>query len=530
MLKALSRLFSRAAKEPDSPPAPDHSKYGGYHLLFPDSANAQLALGERYLLDGDPETAKKLFDDAIAKGGNPGIVANIHARWFYDRGDYPNALEKSQLAIEHRSGSFLTYTIGGASAYRMGKRDQALEMFTAGKTVAGSPHLGSLLAGIATIKLEQSHIAEALSAIEEALRHDPRNESALLSAMLVFDLVGDEQRLDRAINAIRRWHPNSRAGQMNVGTIALSRGQYKEGWRLREARLELPEFKNHYLRPSLHQRHKWDGSPYPGKRLLVFCEQGLGDTVMLARFLPQVKRLGGTLIVECQPEAVALLEPTVAADEWIPINYREDPATSFDLWVPSMSLPFLLGIEIDTCTPKTPYLQAAPDILAYWRELILAAPSRKFRVGIAWSGNPTLRMDSVRSMKYSDIAPLIVAKDIEFHILQIGHDGPDPLPENLIDHAGELLTLADTAALATCMDLIITVDSVLVHVAGALGLPTWLMLPDHYEWRWTRSGQTPPWYPSVRVIRQHSPGNWKDMIDGIRQELSLLSQLSGARQ
>lgn len=521
MLKPISRLLSYLRsdnrKTPDRAPT-DHARYSGYHLIFPESANALLALGEHYLQDGDLTTAERIFDDALARGGNPGVVANIHALKAYDRGEYPIALEKARIAIEHQCGTFLTHMIAGASAYRMGKRQDALALFEDGRRITAAPQLTQILSGVASAALELGDTEKARNSIDEALRHDPRNESALLSAMLVFDLLGEEERLNQCIATLQRWHPDSDAARMNMGTIALSRGNYEEGWRLREARLRLGEFKNHYIRPSLHQREKWDGHPYVGKRLLVFCEQGLGDTVMLARFLPAVKRLGGTLIVECQPEAIALLEPSIDADEWIAIKYLEEPETPYDLWVPSMSLPFLLDIEPNNCIPAMPYLQVPPDILAYWHNAVPTSP--KLRIGIAWSGNPTLRMDSIRSMQYADLASLVECKDIEFHILQLNHDAPTPLPENLIDHSGELLTLADTAALASNMHLIITIDSVLVHVAGALGLPTWLLLPDHYEWRWTRSGQATPWYPSVRVIRQRRLGCWSEVIQEVRNELA----------
>lgn len=501
----------------------DFQKYAGYHLIFPESTSARLALGERFLNDGDVASAQQLFDQAMAEGGDAGVVASIQARWFYNRGEYAPALEKAQLALDKGSRTFLNFMIGGASAYRQGKRKEALQIFIEGSKTVGSPSRSSLLAGIATTELENGNVEAAQRAIEESLAIDPRNESALLSSMLIYDLVGDNAALDHSMEALRRWHPDSKAAQMNMGTIALSRGNYPEGWQLREARLDLSEFNLHYLRPSLRQRPRWDGKCFAGKNLLVYCEQGLGDTVMLARFLPAVAQLGGTLIVECQPEAIALLQPTIHADHWLPIKYREEQEIDYDFWVPSMSLPGLLGIELDNCTPQMPYLRAAPDVLDYWHTTLAECKAR-FRVGIAWSGNPTLRMDNIRSMRFPDLEALFALKDIEFHVLQVGGDLPEKVPENLIDHTGELLTLADTAALASCMDLIITIDSVLVHVAGALNLPTWLALPDNYEWRWTRSGETTPWYPAVKVFRQECPGQWSDVILKIAEQLYVLSK------
>lgn len=524
MLKIFNRFFSGGKKKKPPPVSEvDFEKYAGYHLIFPDSTGARLALGERFLNDGDVASARQLFERAMADGGDAGVVASIEARWFYDRGEYASAFEKAQLALEKGNRTFLNFMIGGASAYRQGKRKEALQIFIEGSKTVGSPSRSSLLAGIATTELENGNIEAAQRAIQESLAIDPRNESALLSSMLIYDLVGNKTALDQSMEALRRWHPDSKAAQMNMGTIALSRGDYPEGWRLREARLDLPEFNRHYLRPSLRLRPRWDGKPFAGKRLLVFCEQGLGDTVMLARFFPAISELGGTLIVECQPEATALLRPTIHADHWLPIKYREEQDIDFDFWVPSMSLPGLLGIGLDNCIPQMPYLRAAPDALEYWHTA-LAASETRFRVGIAWSGNPTLRMDNIRSMRFADLEPLLALKDIEFHVLQVGGDLPEKVPENLIDHAGELLTLADTAALASCMDLVLTIDSVLVHVAGALNLPTWLALPDNYEWRWTRSGETTPWYPAVKIFRQECPGQWSDVIEKIAAQLDVLSK------
>ncbi|MCX8085547.1 MAG: hypothetical protein N3C63_01465 [Rhodocyclaceae bacterium] len=300
--------------------------------------------------------------------------------------------------------------------------------------------------------------------------------------------------------------------------VALAQGDYETGWRVHEGRYRMKEA-GRYLNPALLSFPRWQGELLSGKRLLISCEQGLGDTVMMARYFPRLVDSGAEeIFIEAQAEAIPLLIYNFPDLIFLPRRHGQLPDCRFDCWCGSMSLPYIYRTRVDDVPAREEkYLKVPPDTAAYWQGRVKALRQRERpSIGLTWSGSRTHRTDRLRSLPAKEIFAVIANWDADFFALQ--KEIPADLPENLHDVSEELLSLADTAALIEQMDLVISVDTSAVHLAGALGKATWLLLPFRYEWRWGLTGEENPWYASIKVIRQKSPGDWPGVLQTLAKE------------
>lgn len=356
--------------------------------------------------------------------------------------------------------------------------------------------------------------ADAHQAIGEALRLDPTDLLALGNGNSIYLELGDMAAFEATYRELVERYPNSPEGQYALGYSDLALDRYRSGFERMEWRYQMLEA-GRYINQSLLNKPRWRGpSDSDGKRVLLTAEQGLGDTIMLARYLPPMLDLGVDIVMECQPEALPLFSHNFPSLRTIPIKHEVLPKTDFDCWLATMSLPYVFNSDISNIPGTAGYLLVPPDSREYWRQRVaeIGSPG-KLRIGLTWSGTPTHRADRRRSLPFPRIAERIGKVDAEFFALQTSV--PAERPDNLLDLSEELVTLADTAALIEQMDLVITVDTSAVHVAGAIGHPTWLMLPHRYEWRWSLEGESNHWYDSVRVIRQPSNGDWDSVLDEV---------------
>jgi hypothetical protein len=257
-----------------------------------------------------------------------------------------------------------------------------------------------------------------------------------------------------------------------------------------------------------------------GRTILVHAEQGLGDTIQFARYVPLLAQAGATVILEAPPALCSLLArlPGVAG-----IMRRGEPLPGFDLHCPLLSLPLAFGTDAGSIPSAVPYLSAAPEQIARWRERLPVSTTRR-TIGLAWSGSAANPNDRRRSIPLADLAPLIAAaagsrlvslqKDMRSADAATLTTWPAivPLGERLRD-------FDDTAALISCLDLVVTVDTAVAHVAGALGKPVFIMLPFAPDWRWLAEGDDTPWYPTARLFRQTQRGQWGDVVQRVAAAL-----------
>ncbi|MFA5885698.1 MAG: tetratricopeptide repeat protein [Acidimicrobiia bacterium] len=356
--------------------------------------------------------------------------------------------------------------------------------------------------------------AEAVEHFDRALARRPDFVVALAHAAACHATLGDDERalaLDEAVLRIVPGHPHARFGR---ALVLLRLGRYPEGWLDYEwrfltgavPRLSLP-------------RPRWDGSNLAGRRILVHAEQGIGDTLQLVRFLPLLQEQGATVIVACSPRLVPLLERTPGIDGWFPVD--EPAPADFDVFIPMGSLPGLLRIDEHTLARAVPYVFPEPDRVARWAAPVAAIGG--FKVGICWQGSPTFVGDAFRSVPLRHFAPLGRVDGVHLVSLQ-KRDGEDDLasqpevgPVTVLDGLdADGQTMVDTAAVMQHLDLVITSDTAIAHLAGALGIPVWVALSTGPDWRWLRGRTDSPWYPSLRCFRQRTLGDW----DGVFAEMS----------
>ncbi|HEX3996617.1 MAG TPA: tetratricopeptide repeat-containing glycosyltransferase family protein, partial [Acetobacteraceae bacterium] len=322
-------------------------------------------------------------------------------------------------------------------------------------------------------------------------------------------------------------NPNYAEAAVNLGMILLMQFRLDEGWRWYEARWRVPPLLS---MAQLPVETRWTGAePVDGKTILLLGEQGFGDVLQFCRYAPMVAGLGARVILAV-PETLRRLVrslPRVAQ-----VVSQDDALPAFDLHCPLMSLPMAFGTTAENIPCRVPYLAADPDAVASWDSIIppsgvQVSGTAGLRIGLVWAGASrpqqphAAAIDRRRSMKLSQMAPLGARSGNVFVSLQLGPPASqiETAPFPLIDVADRLNDFADTAALVATLDLIITVDTSAAHLAGALGKPVWLLSRHDACWRWGRDRDDSPWYPTMRLFRQTTPGDWAGVIERVAASL-----------
>jgi len=336
----------------------------------------------------------------------------------------------------------------------------------------------------------------------------------IFNALAMYFELNDEAGYQRTVSALTDSDRQQASFQFSLGFLELAKNNYQSGFLMMESRYEMPEAYR-YMRNELLAMPRWQRESIEDKTLLIHGEQGLGDMIQTARFFDDCLKAAGKVIVECPAESIALLEHNFPAIHFVPLSQEKPLSEAFDIWTGTLSLPFIFNIGADSVPGRAGYLQVPPDHAAYWRDSVKdwGRPGA-VKVGVAWSGYPGHRADHRRSVPWEMFRYLLEQYPaVDFFAVQI--KVPDDLPPNLHDCTEEMITLSDTVGLINEMDLIITVDTSVVHMAGAIGKEAWMMLPYRYEWRWGLEGEENPWYDSVKVIRQPAPGAWAPVLSNV---------------
>jgi FKBP-type peptidyl-prolyl cis-trans isomerase 2 len=315
-------------------------------------------------------------------------------------------------------------------------------------------------------------------------------------------------------------NPEHADAHWSIGLIHLRLGNFEEGWKKYEKRWEL---KDVLTKPHFAQS-EWDGRELKGRSILLYAEQGFGDTIQFIRYVPFVAEKGLNIIIECQKELVSLLRNTEGVSQVIA---QGEQLPNFDVHCSLLSLPLIFGTTLETIPAEVPYINADAAAVQRWRNKIIADESA-LKIGLAWAGNPKLQYDHIRSCSLGTLSPLALHDSITFYSLQKGdasEQAKNP-PEGfrLIDSSEDIKDFSDTAALIQNLDLIISVDTAVAHLAGALGKPVWTLLPFVPDWRWMQERKDSPWYPTMRLFRQPSRGDWESVILRIKDALKDLDQ------
>lgn len=441
---------------------------------------------------------------------------------FKEQGDINRAIEYYKKAIELNPDYVEAYSNLGNAFRECGKLDDAIKHCQ--KAIELNPDCAEALNNLGNIFKDYGNLDKAISCFQKALGPKPDLVEAYNNLGNTFKEQGKIRTAMKHYEKAIGLKPDYADAHYNKSLALLLMGMFEEGWVEYEWRFQSKEVSRqigvcHFSKP------KWDGSGLSGKAILVCAEQGFGDTIQFIRYLPLVKSKGGYVIFECQKHLVKLFEGVAGIDLLTEENCDRKIDENFDVYISLLSLPRLFGITINSVSTKSPYLFPDKELEKKWYKKI---NSDLFKVGLVWSGNPLNKNDKNRSCKLTDFETLLKIDGVAFYSLQ--KDLPSGEIRNLsteinmVNLDDQLRDFADTAAVLSNLDLLISVDTAVAHLAGALGIAVWTMIPFAPDWRWLLNSDKTPWYPSMRLYRQRKPGDWKGVIDCIVCDLEDLKR------
>jgi tetratricopeptide (TPR) repeat protein len=418
------------------------------------------------------------------------------------------ALRAATGATDRAPRSAEAWCVRGLALSALGQPDQATQAL--GVAVHLDPdHAGAHLA-LGNAWIDQDQLALGEMHLRRAIALDPRLPEAHASLGFLLTLVGQLTEAviacDRAI-ALRRDFAHA---YWNKSVALLLAGDFAAGWRSYEWRKQHTDFARDF--GSLPGR-EWRGTTLEGHVLLVRAEQGLGDTIQFARYVPLLAARGATVILACAPTLVSLLSRLAGVTAVLP---RDGPLPPYDLWVDMMSLPGLFATRSDSIPASGGYLRPEPARQLGWPAPLPDRPA----VGIVWAGNMAHHNDRRRSLPPAALSALLAVPGIDWISLQVGPRSGECVCHEVADQSSRLIDFDDTAALIGTLDLVIAVDTATAHLAGALGCPVWLLLPHAPDWRWMLGRADSPWYDGFTLFRQPSPGDWRDVTDRVVARLA----------
>ncbi len=369
---------------------------------------------------------------------------------------------------------------------------------------------------IGNARIQSGKFAEAEAGLREAMRLVPSsNFNQILAACVARD-GRFLQGLDEINDALAKT-PDYPVAEFSKALILMFLGRLEEAW---------PHFETRWKHPQMDAwRHRtdkpvWDGSPLDGRRILLYAEQGLGDTIHFARYATLVAERGGRVILEVQRGLNDLLKSVAGVERVI---VRGEPVGEYDTLAPLLSLPGIFHTSLATIPATVPYVSVAPEKLKQWRQIIGDA-NGKLKVGIAWMGGDFQRENHLRSTTLSTFAPLAAVPGVRFYSIQKGPSARQaaqpPAGMELVDLDASIKDFSDTAAAIAHLDLVISVDTCVVHLAGALAKPVWNLLARNIGHMWMADREDSPWYPTMRLFRQPVLGDWESVMRRVADEVS----------
>ena len=438
-------------------------------------------------------------------------------------GRAPEAAAAYRRALEARPGDPIAQCNLGVVLRELGEFDAAEEVLRA--AVAQRPEFVPALANLGLVLCDLDRSADAVTVLERAAALSPQAAEihfALAGAYSALYRLEEAKASYRSALALR---PEFVATRWNLSHLELLTECFREGWELFEARWAIEPLASRRWSGTAPQ---WTGEDLQGKTLYVFAEQGFGDTLQFVRYAPLAVERGARVILRVQPELVRLAATLAGVPDVGPVGGTPPEC---DFYCPIMSLPRAFGTALGTIPAAVPYFTADRDAVEGWRRRL--GDRGPLRVGLVWSSGIRHYERSIfyagvaKSMTLAQLAPLARVRDAVFYSLQKGEPGREaarpPPGMRLVDLAGELGDFADSAALIEALDLVISVDTAAVHVAGALGKPVWNFIKYHACWRWLRGRSDSPWYPTMRLFRQPEPGDWTSAVEEAAQALQTLA-------
>lgn len=488
----------------------------GRHAEAVDGFDRVLALtpkdAETLLLRGVSQAALARYEDALASYDAALAAGLTRSEVHANRGAalaslsrHEEAVAASDQALALTSNDAAALFNRGASLEALGRASEAIDSLT--RAIAIDPTHALAHAVRSTALANLGRFDEALSDIDFAIERQPeridywdRRGHALITANRVTDAIAAYDRLLAA-------NPNDGDAVYAKGAAYLFDGDFKRGFELYEARWTMRDGQP----PMPGSAPVWLGrEPLTGKRIVVQTEQGFGDLFQFCRFIPALAERGATVIVQERPQTLTLLKTLAGVDSLISSREPQPPA---DFRIPLASLMLALDVQLEDLPGPIPYLAAEPERVAAWREKL--GPLKR-RIGVCWSGGGGKRQHMSRRLD-DEALDLLLSADVELISLQMdaGAEASILKAHGVREFGRDTAEFADLAALIETLDLVITIDTGVAHLAGALGKPVWILLPYHPDWRWLQDREDTPWYPTARLFRQKVFGEWRGAVEAV---------------
>jgi tetratricopeptide (TPR) repeat protein len=437
---------------------------------------------------------------------------------FYELRRLDHALTSFEEGLRLASADAQLLNQRGVVLLELGRTGEALASFEA--ALAADPNLLDALGNYGNVLLKLNRPADAIAVYDRALALAPHNPGLLTNRAIAL------RKLDRpqeALMSVRRAlvaKPDFAQARFVDSLVRLTLGDFQAGWRAYESRWQgrnLSSQRRDFAAPL------WLGEgALTGKTILLHAEQGFGDTMQFVRYAPLVAARGAKVVLEVQRELVRLVSRLEGIGT---VVGRGEALPPFDLHCPLLSLPFACRTELASIPAPVPYLAAADEDVALWRARLPQKGARisRPRIGLVWSGDPSHDNDLNRSLRLTALAPLLAIPDVDFVSLQHRIRDVDKAAladvPNLLCFEQSFRDFADTAAVVASLDAVVSIDSAVAHLTGAMGKPLFLLLPLGADFRWLRERTDSPWYPTGRLFRQPRFGDWPSAIESLAQEL-----------
>jgi tetratricopeptide (TPR) repeat protein len=484
-------------------------------VLHPGYADAHFNLGIAYFEQGK-------FDDAVAAYQKALEFKPDMAEVYYNMGlvlhiqkKLKAAVSCYQKAIQLKSAFPEAYNNMGNVFQDQKKHREAIACFQ--KALDLKPDYADAYYNLGKGLYDQSRYPDAIACYQKALRINPNYHKACNNMAKTYQDMREIQKAIFWFQKALQIKPDYAEARFNLATVYLLSENFQEGWKGYEWRFKRREWKRAY--PHRYSKPRWNGESFAGKRLFVHSEQGIGDILQFVRYLPLVKARGGDVIFETRKPLMGLLKHFSGIDELVMFSTAGNPAAEFDLYVPIASLPGIFETTLENIPADVPYVFADRGKSALWKDRLTTAG---LKVGLVWAGTDT---DPRRACHLGWLKALSDIPGVYLYGLQKGIAAEqievEGLPEGMrMTNLGqEFEDFADTAAVIENLDLVISIDTSVAHLAGAMGKPVWVMLPYAADWRWFLNRNDSPWYPTMQLFRQLGPGNWKSVGQQIATEL-----------
>ena len=472
-------------------------------------ADALHMLGLVLYAEGRPETAAGMMRRAIAINDRESAYYSNLGNALHAMGKLDEALDAYNGAIELKPG-FADAHYNLANTLRdMNRLDQSIVAYKCALQL--KPEYAEAHCNLGGVLRNRGRLEEAEKHLREGMRLRPDYADATNNLAITLQ---DQGRLDEALECFERaveLMPENYDVRYNKAMAHLLAADFDNGWHEQEARWKIKNA------PRMMEKPQWMGEPLHGQRLLLHHECGFGDTIQFLRYVPMAAKRGATVIVDVPQNLIRLarLIPGVAA-----VSVTGGPLPEFDLHCPMLSLPLAFHTDLNSIPGDTPYLSIPSE--AKEKAATLDWPTHGLRVGLVWTGNPAFSRDQFRSIPLEQLSSLFSVEGVHFYSLQIGPGSSqwEAYRSHVADLTPHIKDMADTAALLTQLDLLISVDTSVAHLAGALAVPVWTLIPAAPDWRWLTERKDTPWYPSMRLFRQQKLAEWGPVVERIRLSLA----------